>query len=83
MMLPTVGQTHVSLATWHSRFGHASADLLCKMSQKSLVQGLNNVKAEKDFKCDSCGAANQRRISHPRSESRVARVCALLHTDLM
>jgi hypothetical protein len=63
MVLPTEGQAHVSLATWHARLGHPNVQLIRKMSRHGIVKGLGNIHKEKDFDCGACGAAKQEGFS--------------------
>jgi hypothetical protein len=79
---PGEGEVHVSLATWHKRLGHPSMDTVLRMAKLGAVKGLWKI-GDKPSKCDVLCAAKQHRTSHPRSDSRAARVCELIHTDLM
>lgn len=83
MIPPAEGQVHVTLGTWHKRLSHPSMDVVQRMSNQTIVRGLGECHKEKALTCDSCDAAKQHKVSHPRSESRAARVCALVHTDLL
>jgi transposase InsO family protein len=44
---------------------------------------LGNIHREKDFDCDACGAAKQKRASHHPSASTAKQACELFHTDWM
>jgi hypothetical protein len=83
MVPPAEGELHVSLATWHNRLGHPSIEPVKRMSKLGAVKGLGQIHNDKASSCEVCVAAKQQRVSHPRSDSRAARVCELIHTDLM
>ena len=42
---------------WHRRLGHASIDLLLRLSRNELVKGLPKTKFLKDNICDTCQLA--------------------------
>jgi hypothetical protein len=79
---PGEREVHVSLATWHKKLGHPSMDTVLRMSTLGAVKGIGKIE-DKPSKCDVCCAAKQQRTSHPRSDSRAARVWQLIHTDFM
>jgi transposase InsO family protein len=83
MVMPTEGQAHVSLATWHARLGHPSVEMVRRMSRHQAVKGLSDAHKEKAFTCDVCIAAKQQRAAHSPSTTRAKQACELLHTDLM
>lgn len=48
---------------WHNRLGHASMNLVNKLSKHDLVKGLPKLKYERDHICDACMKAKQINIS--------------------
>ncbi|XP_058005381.1 uncharacterized protein LOC131181352 [Hevea brasiliensis] len=40
--------------TWHRRLAHASMDLLANLNKDELVEGLPNIKIQKDKVCNAC-----------------------------
>jgi hypothetical protein len=80
---PYEGQEHVSVVRWHNRLSNPCIDTVKRMSTKGTTKGLENAQMDKDSKYDSSVAAKQQKLSHPRSDSRAARTCELIHTDSM
>nr|KYP76671.1 Copia protein [Cajanus cajan] len=62
---------------WHFRLGHISHDhmLLMKDSYPSLV-------SDKNFICNTCHNAKQRRLLFSKSDSHASQPLALLHVDI-
>ncbi|MCH4897237.1 hypothetical protein E0494_11260, partial [Marinilabiliaceae bacterium JC040] len=68
---------------WHRRLGHASLDLLSKLSKKDLVIGLPNAPFIKDKLCHACQLGKQTKTSF-KSKNMVSttRCLELFHMDL-
>ena len=45
---------HKDIWLWHRKLGHASMDLISKLSKKDLVIGLPKLRYEKDSLCSAC-----------------------------
>ena len=44
---------------WHKRLGHASMDLISKISKKDLVEGIPKISFQKDKICEACKFSKQ------------------------
>ena len=68
---------------WHRRLGHASMDLIQKLSSNELVRGLPKSKFNKDRICDACQFGKQVKSSF-KSKNLVStsRPLELIHLDL-
>lgn len=82
-VLPTEGQAHITSATWHRRLGHPPAPLMNSMVKHNTVKGLADLSEQSSVDCEACVAAKLERVPHQRSDSRAARPCELIHTDLI
>ena len=69
---------------WHRRLGHASLDLLAKLSSKDLVIGLPKAPYIKDKLCHACQLGKQTKISF-KSKNIISttRCLELIHMDLV
>ena len=68
---------------WHRKLGHASMNVISKLSRKDLVVGLPKIKFDNDKLCDACVQGKHRRASF-KSINIVSttRVLQLIHIDL-
>ncbi|KAL1207757.1 Retrovirus-related Pol polyprotein from transposon TNT 1-94 [Cardamine amara subsp. amara] len=67
---------------WHARFGHINLETIKSMKQRELVQGLPQVKFEKEI-CSSCLFGKQTRQTFPQATSyRASTILELVHGDL-
>ena len=68
---------------WYKRLGHASMNLISKLSKNELVKGLLKLKFEKDTICDACQLGKQTKSSF-RSKGMIStsKPFDLLHLDL-
>ncbi|CAH9110852.1 unnamed protein product [Cuscuta epithymum] len=74
---------HDDAFLWHRRLGHASFDLLAKLSSNNLVVGLPFMKSAKLQFCDACKLGKQHRTSFkPKNVVSTSRPLQLLHMDL-
>ena len=68
---------------WHRRLGHASIDVLEKLSKKDLVKGLPKLVFKRDRICDACALGKQTRTSFKsKNVVSTSRPLQLLHMDL-
>ena len=68
---------------WHRRLGHASMDLMSKLTRKDLVKGLPKVNYERNKLCDACQLGKQTRCTFkPKNLVSTTRPLELLHMDL-
>ena len=68
---------------WHQRFGHISRDVIRRMADKEVVDGLEIKKTSNETKpCEDCALAKCKRTKHPlKSQSRAVKAGASLHLD--
>lgn len=70
-----------SLSNWHDRLGHVSVNVIKRMADKGIVNGLVISELPKST-CEPCVLGKQHRVSHPtRSIPRGAHSGAILHFD--
>ncbi len=68
---------------WHRRLGHASMDLISKLSRQELVRGLPKAKFSKDGVCSACQFGKQTKSSFKtKSHISTTRPLQLIHMDL-
>ena len=68
---------------WHRRLAHVGMKQLNRLVKHDLVEGLKDVKFEKDKLCSACQAGKQVSNSHPnKSAMSTSRPLDLLHMDL-
>ena len=69
---------------WHKRLGHATMDLISKLSRNDLVDGLPKLKSENNVICDAYVKGKQTRTSF-KSKGLIStsRPFELLHMDLL
>jgi hypothetical protein len=69
---------------WHRKLGHLSFDLLSRLSKLNLIQGLPQLRLEKELVCAPCRHAKMVASSHPPLTAVMTeRPCELLHKDLV
>jgi hypothetical protein len=69
---------------WHRKLGHLSFDLLSRLSKLNLIQGLPQLRLEKELVCAPCRHAKMVASSHlPLTAVMTERPCELLHKDLV
>ena len=74
---------HENSWLWHRRLGHASMDLISKISKKELVKGLPKIDFIKDKICDACQFGKQTKNSFKsKTHISTSRPLQLLHIDL-
>nr|KYP62840.1 Retrovirus-related Pol polyprotein from transposon TNT 1-94 [Cajanus cajan] len=62
---------------WHYRLGHPSVDRL-----HMLKQSYPSITVDKQFVCETCHLAKQKKISFPHSDSHSLTTFALVHVDI-
>ncbi|XP_059635284.1 uncharacterized protein LOC132277441, partial [Cornus florida] len=68
---------------WHRRLGHASMDLISKLSKNELVKGLPKTNFSKDKTCSACQIGKQIKSSFKRKKDiTTSRPLELIHMDL-
>ena len=68
---------------WHRRLGHASMDLLSRISKNAYVKGLSNVSFEKDKICEPCQLEKQVRTTFKSKQHfSSSKPLQLVHMDL-
>lgn len=68
---------------WHRRLGHVSMNLLSKLANKNIVEGLPKITFEKDHLCSACQLGKQTKSSFPSvTDLATKRPLELLHMDL-
>jgi hypothetical protein len=59
-----ISQSSSELWKWHSRLGHLSFNLLCRLSGLGLLRGMSLLKFESDLVCASCRHGKMITASH-------------------
>ena len=68
---------------WHRRLGHASMDLISKISKNDLVKGLPKIGFQKDKICEACQFGKQIKTSFKsKNHISTSKPLQLLHIDL-
>ncbi|KAH9780462.1 hypothetical protein KPL71_008083 [Citrus sinensis] len=68
---------------WHRRLGHASMDLISKISKDDLVKGLPKIGFQKDKICEACQFGKQIKTSFKnKNHISTSKPLELLHIDL-
>ncbi|KAJ0080961.1 hypothetical protein Patl1_12252 [Pistacia atlantica] len=68
---------------WHRRLGHASINVIAKLSKRDLVHGLPKLALKKDHVCDACAKGKQTHVCFkPKNVVSTSRPLQLLHIDL-
>ncbi|KAH9792587.1 Integrase catalytic domain-containing protein [Citrus sinensis] len=68
---------------WHRRLGHASMDLISKISKDDLVKGLPKIGFQKDKICEACQFGKQIKTSFKnKNHISTSKLLELLHIDL-
>ena len=68
---------------WHRRLGHASMDLILKISKNDLVKGLPKISFQKDRICKACQFGKQIKTSlKNKNNVSTSKLLQLLHMDL-
>ena len=68
---------------WHRRLGHASMDLISKLSKNDLVKGLPKISFQKDRICEACQFGKQIKISFKnKNHISTLKPLQLLHINL-
>ncbi|KAH9794255.1 hypothetical protein KPL71_004834 [Citrus sinensis] len=68
---------------WHRRLGHASMDLISKISKDDLVKGLPKIGFQKDKICEACQFGKQIKTSFKnKNHISTPKPLELLHIDL-
>lgn len=69
---------------WHRRLGHLSYDVLQKMVQTDMVDGIDISGAFKtpDGKCEYCVKAKQHKLPHNKIRNRGERILEIVHMDI-
>ncbi|KAH9791908.1 hypothetical protein KPL71_003919 [Citrus sinensis] len=68
---------------WHRRLGHASMDLISKISKDDLVKGLPKIGFQKDKICEACQFGKQIKTSFKnKNYISTSKPLELLHIDL-
>jgi hypothetical protein len=68
---------------WHRRLGHVSMNLLSKLANKNIVEGLPKISFDKDRLCPACSLGKQTKSSFPSvTDLATKRPLELLHMDL-
>ncbi|KAH9651322.1 Integrase catalytic domain-containing protein [Citrus sinensis] len=68
---------------WHRRLGHASMDLISKISKNDLVKGLPKIGFQKDKICEACQFGKQIKTSFKnKNYISTSKPLELLHIDL-
>lgn len=71
-----------TLSDWHDRFGHISTQVIKKMANDKIVQGLQVNSSDDNFDCEACFRNKGTKAPHPpRTTQRTQRVGACLHID--
>ena len=72
--------TAYPLESWHARFGHCGINLLKRMKEKNMVEGLEI--GESPNQCEDCMQGKSCRKPHPsRSQLMASKQHAILHFD--
>lgn len=72
----------IPLSEWHEKFGHVSTDVIKRMAEKKLVEGLQIKDDGKPNQCTDCVLGKCKRASHPgRSTPRATQPGQSLHLD--
>ncbi|GKU88737.1 hypothetical protein SLEP1_g2966 [Rubroshorea leprosula] len=75
--------SHDDTWLWHRRLGHASMNVISKLSRHDLVDGLLKVNVNIDGVCDACMKGKQTRVSFKAKKCISAnKPLELLHMDL-
>jgi hypothetical protein len=77
-----ISQSSSELWKWHSRLGHLSFDLLCRLSGLGLLRGLPLLKFESDLVCTPCRHSKMIDVFHsPVNTVMTEHAGQLLHMD--
>ena len=69
---------------WHRRIGHVNMNHLNKLVSQNLVDGISNLKFEKDAVCDACQKGKQTKASlKSKKVVSITRPLELLYMDYL